>query len=177
MIYLITNKVNGKRYIGKTTKALKQRWYKHIKDSLYGSNTFFHKAIQKYGPDNFTVEYLAEGNGVEEIAFIKKFQPEYNMTEGGTGGDTSSSPNYKTGMLRRNYKGANNPNYGKKGADSPNFGKKRSPEQINNIKNSEYLKNKRRQVKINGILYESVLAASRACNRSERWVRLHDELC
>jgi hypothetical protein len=51
----------------------------------------------------------------------------------------------------------------------------RTAEQRNKIKNSDYLKLKRRRVKINEVEYESVQAAARAHGHSERWVRLHDE--
>lgn len=175
MIYLIINKVNGKRYIGKTTKTLEERWYRHIKDAEYGSDTFFHRAIRKHGAHNFSIEFLAEGLEEEEVKMIKAFNPEYNMTQGGDGGDTSLSPNYRIAMSRRNYTGSNNPNYGKRGAESPNYGSRRTLEQKANISNSDYLKKKKRVVKINDVIYESVQAAARAHNRSERWVRLHDE--
>jgi hypothetical protein len=38
----------------------------------------------------------------------------HNMTNGGDGGDTSDSPKYKEGIKQRNFKGSNNPNFGKK---------------------------------------------------------------
>ena len=32
-IYLITNKINNKKYVGKTELSIKARWKQHIKDS------------------------------------------------------------------------------------------------------------------------------------------------
>jgi hypothetical protein len=40
--------------------------------------------------------------------------PEYNMTIGGDGGNTSSSPNYIEGMRNRDFNGSNNPMFGRK---------------------------------------------------------------
>jgi len=37
----------------------------------------------------------------------------HNLIDGGTGGDTSYSPNYKLGIAKRDYKGSKNPNFGK----------------------------------------------------------------
>lgn len=175
MIYLITNLKNNKTYIGKTSQSLQDRWYRHCASAKYGSNTHLHKAIRKYGSESFYIQAIMEGMDEEEIMCIEQYKPDYNMTRGGGGGDTSSSPNYITSMQRRNYEGTNNPNFGKRGVDSPNYGKKRTVEQKNNIRNSEYLKLKRRKVKIYDVVYESVSAAAQAHNRSDRWVRLHDE--
>jgi group I intron endonuclease len=90
MIYISQNKINGKRYIGKTVKTLEERWYKHNKDVEYGSQTCFHRAIRKYGSENFTVELLedcpSELNNEREIHWIATLNPEYNMTVGGDGG-------------------------------------------------------------------------------------------
>ncbi len=174
MIYLITNTINGKRYIGKTTQPLDKRWYQHCKNAEYGGDTYLYKAIRKYGAASFRCEYLADGLDEEEILLIEQLKPEYNMTLGGDGGDTSSSLNYKTALSRRNYKGQNNPNYGKRGIDSPNYGKTRTEDQKENYRRS--YKGKRIQVCINGVYYESVSMAAKLLNRSEKYIRIHDEL-
>jgi group I intron endonuclease len=128
MIYLITNTVNGKRYIGKTSRTIEVRWYHHCKNAEYGLDNYLYKAIRKYGKDNFTIEYLCDGLDEEEVVMIEAYSPEYNMTKGGDGGDTSNSPRYQEGMIRRrSYKGENNPNYGKCGELSPKYGKKYGP--------------------------------------------------
>lgn len=174
MIYIITNKIDGKCYIGKTSQSLDKRWYQHCKNAKYGHDTYLYRAIRKYGVDNFVYEYLADGLDEEEVILIEKHKPEYNMTKGGDGGDTSSSPNYITALQRRNYKGSNNPNYGKRGEDSPNYGKKRTAEQINNSR--EGYKGKRIPVRVNGVEYDSVSRAAKTLGRSEKYIRLHDEL-
>lgn len=174
MIYIITNNLNGKRYIGKTTQPLEKRWYQHCKNAEYGKDTYLYKAMRKYGADCFTCEYLADGLDDEEVLLIEKLSPEYNMTSGGDGGDTSFSPNYKTALSRRNYKGNNNPNYGKRGTDSPNYGKTRTEAQKENYRRS--YNGKRIQVRVHGVYYDSVASAAKLLNRSEKYVRIHDEL-
>jgi hypothetical protein len=47
-IYLITNTVNGKVYVGKTIGELRRRWSQHIKVAKKGSPTHFSNAIRKY---------------------------------------------------------------------------------------------------------------------------------
>lgn len=88
-IYKITNKVNGKSYIGQTRYTVEFRWrqHQHKKDNCY-----FHNAIQKYGADNFTVETLEECDvkdlNSKEIFYIAKydtFNNGYNLTIGGDG--------------------------------------------------------------------------------------------
>ena len=46
-IYKYTNLINGKVYIGQTKQTLKQRDYKH--QTQLNDNTYFHRAMKKYG--------------------------------------------------------------------------------------------------------------------------------
>ena len=63
-IYKITNKINGKVYVGQTTKTLKERFEKHCwgttKKDSYHFNMAIKKAIKKYGKENFTIELIEE---------------------------------------------------------------------------------------------------------------------
>ena len=97
-IYIITNEINGKSYIGQTcAKNPNQRWCNGRGYSR--RNPAFYNAIQKYGWDNFEHEILVdniptleEANKLE-IEFIAKYHtyirdPEcngYNNTIGGQG--------------------------------------------------------------------------------------------
>ena len=102
-IYKITNKINNKIYIGKSIN-IKERWSEHIRESLLseekwnlnkrGEQTPIHKAIRKYGKDNFIFEVIEECTKEElnnkEIKWISYFNSTssdigYNLTLGGDG--------------------------------------------------------------------------------------------
>jgi len=102
IIYKITNKVNGKFYIGKTTKTIDQRFKGHFYKHKDG-NTYLYKSMRKYGFDMFQIEMIEQTDdlNVRERFWISQLKPHYNMTEGGEGGDTSMSPNYWEGLKRR----------------------------------------------------------------------------
>jgi group I intron endonuclease len=97
-IYKIVNRVNGKQYIGYTSKIPAQRWNEHIytsHDPQNPNHRYIHKAIRKYGPDALTFEVIYQSkerrhtHKVMEPFFIKEydtFGPNgYNLTEGGDG--------------------------------------------------------------------------------------------
>jgi group I intron endonuclease len=94
IVYEIKNNLNGKIYIGQ---------YSGSNFGLYfGSGKLIKAAIQKYGLENFTKSILEECTNKEElnrreVYWIKErsaIENGYNLTEGGTGGDTSSFINY-----------------------------------------------------------------------------------
>lgn len=91
-IYQITNKINGKRYIG-------QHKYEDESDPMgnyKGSGLNLHRAYKKYGIENFETEILYKRVrdkvtiDAMEIWAIQKYSPEYNIAKGGSGGDTYS---------------------------------------------------------------------------------------
>jgi len=100
-IYKHTNKINGKAYVGQTTKSTEERLKGHIKTAESGSCSKFHKAIRKYGIENFKSEILEENiilfsplnenkkdNSLDkkEIFYIEKyntFKEGYNGNKGG----------------------------------------------------------------------------------------------
>lgn len=68
-VYLLTNKVNGKRYVGQTTETIEIRFNKHC-----GSKKqVISKAIKKYGIDNFTVQELAVAYNQKQLNFVEGF--------------------------------------------------------------------------------------------------------
>lgn len=89
IIYKITNKVDGKSYIGQTRYTIEFRWKQHQHKN---DNTYFHNAIHKYGIENFSIEILEKCNiedlNSREIFYIAKydtFKNGYNLTIGGDG--------------------------------------------------------------------------------------------
>ena len=62
-IYKVTNTVNGKLYIGQTSRTIEVRWREHIQDAFGRNNKGFfalHRAIKKYGKDAFKIEQIEE---------------------------------------------------------------------------------------------------------------------
>lgn len=152
MIYLIRNTLNKDCYVGYTSKTLDERFSKHKQNAKSGMKQHLYNAMRKYGFENFTIESLQEEGNIneDETFWIKKLNPKYNMTQGGEGGDTSSSENFKEAIKkRRSYKGSGNPNYGKLGADSPNS----------------------QRVKVDGVVYVSITEARKKAKRSFKYVK------
>ena len=95
-IYIVTNLANGKKYVGITSKTIEERWDRHIYDATIRQDDFyFHRAIRKYGIDNFIIEKVEECSndvlGDREKFYIQHFDTfyknnkGYNLTLGGDG--------------------------------------------------------------------------------------------
>ncbi len=84
-IYIITNLINGKRYIGQSID-IKRRFWDHRCVS-HERNRHLRFALMKYGKENFKYEVLEECKEDElderEKFYIEKLNPEYNVLEGG----------------------------------------------------------------------------------------------
>jgi group I intron endonuclease len=77
IIYKATNKVNKKIYIGMTTKTLKERIAVH-KRAYKWTEYAFHRALRKYGFDEFSFKIIGSAKNVDDLAakeckFIKKY--------------------------------------------------------------------------------------------------------
>ena len=87
-IYKITNLINGKIYVGQTTRNPIERFKEHKHaDSIIG------KAIRKYGAENFEIDILDECETFDELNECEMFWiaelnckvPDgYNVTDGGS---------------------------------------------------------------------------------------------
>lgn len=91
-IYLVKNTVNGKGYVGITSKTMEDRKRRHLKNVKGKNELLLHKAIKKYGKDAFVWELLCvTENWNDEIRYIKEYNTHfleghgYNMTFGGEG--------------------------------------------------------------------------------------------
>ena len=59
-IYLITNNINGKKYIGQSRNLVK-RWNHHKDEARHNRSTLLiHNAMREYGIDNFSFDILLE---------------------------------------------------------------------------------------------------------------------
>lgn len=91
IIYVATNRINGKQYVGQTRFSIKKRMAEHVKDAKHDKSSIFHKAISKYGINNFiieTYEFPVDQLNFQEqklIAQLQTMHTGYNLTEGGGG--------------------------------------------------------------------------------------------
>lgn len=96
-IYLITNKINNKKYVGQSTDIM-YRWHQHcININRSNKRSLIKSAMKHYGIDNFTFEILEvcppEELNEKEKFYISKYNTYYlaeksngyNMTLGGEG--------------------------------------------------------------------------------------------
>lgn len=85
-IYLITNTLNGKIYVGKHSTD-------NLNDGYMGSGVALHRAYNKYGQEHFSKKILAYADTEEKLNwferfYIKKYHARtkgYNLTDGGEG--------------------------------------------------------------------------------------------
>lgn len=92
-IYLRTNLINGKQYVGQTSN-IKRRDYKFYNLKNFYANEYLTEERNKYGLENFKTEILEETNTREkawelEEKYIKEYNTKYpngyNITDGGSG--------------------------------------------------------------------------------------------
>lgn len=94
VVYLVTNAVTGKLYVGITTRQIKARWNQHVRDAGR-PKCHFHRAIAKYGRDAFRLEIIercddqasleaAERHWIGQLECMSPAG--YNLTTGGGSG-------------------------------------------------------------------------------------------
>lgn len=67
IIYEALNLVNGRVYVGLTTTTLEVRIKSHLRSAKNGSKLYFHKALRKYGPENFQWYPLITTTNLENL--------------------------------------------------------------------------------------------------------------
>lgn len=92
-IYITTNNINGKRYIGQRKYDKQGKWKEYL-----GSGINITRAIKKYGSENFSKEIIEECKSKKELNEKEIFWIEfynavesnefYNIARGGDGGVT-----------------------------------------------------------------------------------------
>lgn len=97
ILYKITNLVNGKYYIGKTTLALKKRWSAHKAHAKYGPKysegqkksvgmTYLHRSMRKYGINNFEIKKIDSARDFYHQCFLENFYIGYYQSTNPTYG-------------------------------------------------------------------------------------------
>lgn len=93
-VYVATNLINGKQYVGQTTQSFEARKAAHLTYSRHPNSVnhyILHQAIAKYGEVNFQWIIAFESDIIEElrskekelIALLDTFNNGYNLTNGG----------------------------------------------------------------------------------------------
>lgn len=111
-IYKYTNKINGKIYIGQSVNIYKRKNYHEAPNSRKLERSYFHRAIDKYGIENFDFEIVEECSKEElnekEKLYIEKYNSfdrnnGYNRTTGGEQPNRNSlcKPVYQIDMKTR----------------------------------------------------------------------------
>lgn len=99
LIYIITNDVNDKVYIGQTTKTLEERIQGHRNSMVTGVTTHIYNAMRKYGWDKFHFRQIATAETQEDLDYLEQYyiskydsvRNDYNMAFGGST-NTMDSP-------------------------------------------------------------------------------------
>jgi group I intron endonuclease len=91
IVYVAINQSNKKKYVGATSRSLKERISSHKSIAKNENNKgHFQRAIRKYGIASFCFYTLSKWDNYkdalnEEVRVIALIKPEYNMSSGGEG--------------------------------------------------------------------------------------------
>lgn len=135
-IYLLTNKINNKVYVGQTWLPLKARMGPG--GCNYKNSVYLYSAIKKYGSENFIYQSLAycetqKESDITEVLFISQYDSRnskigYNLKEGGSVGKHSTETKAKIGIAIKNKKWSPEALLGRSIAGKLWKGRKRGPQ-------------------------------------------------
>lgn len=92
-VYLITNMVNGKQYIGFTSRTVEARWKAHVKGGPDSARRL-HAAVLEFGADKFNIETIFEGSRDEALQAEQRFVRHYNTFANGYNGSEGGEAPY-----------------------------------------------------------------------------------
>ena len=182
-IYKITNKINNKSYIGYTDN-IERRWYQHQFIANNKPKTHFHRALSKYGVDNFSWEVLYTSDNKRhtlyemEEYYIKYYNTYaldgngYNYSYGGDGGGRVVTEEQRKIMSENHKRLGVSPvkNGATEAARLYHTGRPQSKEHI-----EKRTKNQGKEVEIEGITYKTGREAALALGYRDsticNWIR------
>jgi group I intron endonuclease len=149
-IYVITNTVNGKQYVGQTTRTLEERWQKHVSYAFHSEprSPRLASAIKHYGPEAFGVSVLEWCDSRDALDAAEKhwigtlgtLHPSgYNLQGGGQGPGYKGvkgrtfSPEHRA-KIAANRKGKKASPEAKAKMSAAQRGRKASPETIERMR-------------------------------------------
>lgn len=95
-IYLITNSVTGRKYVGQTIFCVSTRWKSHIIDK---SDSLIHLAIEKHGVHNFIFEELCSAYNQTDLNYLEEHFIQYHKSYGPYGYNRTFGGNASTGKF------------------------------------------------------------------------------
>lgn len=179
LIYMFVNKVNGKKYVGLTSRSLEERTAEHLRHDA----TLFDKKLREYGITNFDLIVLDVADTLEELNekekyYIKLFETlvpnGYNLCEGGgvTKGykhREESKQKMSESKKQKDISGENNPFYDKHHTEEARERMRKAWTEERRKKLSEESKNRKHSTKKvrnvdTGEIFDSIKEASEKHN-------------
>lgn len=172
-LYTITNRVNGKQYIGITVNV-GRRWIEH--KSGHGS-LIVYQALKKYEKENLAFDVYCEGCEEDikqlEIILIAQLNTKapngYNLTDGGEGSTGWIAPEETREKMSKAHAGEKNSMFGKTHSKETRAKIAATKKGVKNPLRAELNKayaganNPRaRKVKVNGVQYPCIKDAAQA---------------
>jgi group I intron endonuclease len=180
-VYLVLCLITGKGCVGQTRNPIRYRWRKHLTDATKGEHWALHRAMRKYGGENFavirlgTVATLDELNKLEAESITKYntlIPSGYNMTRGGEGYEWTDEARVNlskalTGRKRKPFSEEHRRNIGlSKRGNTYKRGRKMSAEQYELLKNTHWTK--RKPASMETRLKQSIALKGRVFSDEER---------